>query len=146
MARPFTHPLASCSVAGAMVSGARCTAPDVTSSQGETMKHHSRLLATALALAAVAMFASAAAAGASARPHGVSRAAPVLRMSHPAPAGVRPRTVGTVPLRVPDPGAYAAQKAAANAAVTRTAGRPARGTRVLAPTIVRNWAGQRDTA
>jgi hypothetical protein len=109
------------------------------------MKHHSRLLATALALAAVAVFASAAAAGASARPAGVSRAAPVLRMSHPAPAGVRPRTVGTVPLRVPDPRAYAAQKAAANAAA-RTATGPLPGTSLNAPTIVRNWAGQRDTA
>src|SRR5204862_633080 len=51
-----------------------------------------------------------------------------------------------VPLRVPDPGAYAAQKAAANAAAARLAGRPfpARPS-VLAPTIVRNWAGQRDT-
>jgi hypothetical protein len=110
------------------------------------MKHHSRLLATALALAAVATFASAAAAGASARAHGVSRPAPVLRMSYPAPAGVRPHTVGTVPLRVPDPHAYAAQKAAANAAAAGKAARPVSGTSRKAPTIVRNWAGQRDMA
>jgi hypothetical protein len=110
------------------------------------MKHHSRLLATVLALAAVATFASAATAGASARAHGVSRTAPVLRMSHPAPAGMKPRTVGTVPLRVPDPRAYAAQKAAANAAAARQAARPVSGTSRKAPTIVRSWAGQRDMA
>jgi len=53
--------------------------------------------------------------------------------------------MGRVPLRVPDPRAYAAQKAAANTAA-RLAGRassPARA--ALAPALPRNWAGQRDT-
>jgi hypothetical protein len=103
------------------------------------LKHHSRLLATALALVAKAAFASAAAAGASARPQARARTAPVLRASHPAPAGVTPRPVAAVPLRVPDRRAYPEQKAAANAAAARRAGRrsPARRS-VLAPTIARN--------
>jgi hypothetical protein len=109
------------------------------------LKHHSRLLATALALAATATFASAAAAGASARPQARARPAPVLRASHPAPAGVKPRPAAA-PLRVPDPRAYAGQKAAANAAAARLAGRPSPALpSVLAPTTARNWAGQRDT-
>jgi hypothetical protein len=51
-----------------------------------------------------------------------------------------------VTLRAPDPAVYAAQKAAANAAAARRAGRAARSApAVLAPAVVRNWAGQRDT-
>src|SRR6266702_3791473 len=58
----------------------------------------------------------------------------------------RPRMPMAVPGRVPDAGVYAAQKAAANAAAARRAGRPAQSARaVLAPGVVRNWAGQRDT-
>jgi hypothetical protein len=53
--------------------------------------------------------------------------------------------VGSVPLRVPYPRAYAAQKAAANAAA-RKAARPGSGTSLKAPTVVRNFAGQQDTA
>jgi hypothetical protein len=48
-----------------------------------------------------------------------------------------------VPLRVPSPRAYAVQKAAANAAAARRTPGPAPA--VLAPGLVRNWAGQRDT-
>jgi hypothetical protein len=51
-----------------------------------------------------------------------------------------------VPLRVPDPSAYAAEKAAADAAAARLAGpasAPAAAT--LGPSLPRNWAGQRDT-
>lgn len=71
---------------------------------------------------------------------------PVLRLNHPAPAGVIPRTARAVPLRVPNPAVYATQKAAANAAAARRAGQPApRAPAVLAPALVRNWAGQRDT-
>jgi hypothetical protein len=56
------------------------------------------------------------------------------------------RPVGAVPLRIPDPRAYAAQKAAADAAATRLAARPtASSAAVLAPSFVRNWAGLRDT-
>ena len=110
------------------------------------LKHPSRLLATALALAATATFASAAAAGASARPQASPRTVPVLRASHPVPAGVKPRPAAAVPLRVPDPRVYAAQKAAADAAAARLSGRPSPALpSVLAPAIARNWAGQRDT-
>jgi hypothetical protein len=110
------------------------------------MLKHSRLLATALALAATTTFASAAAVGASTRPPTSARTAPGLRASHPAPAGIRPRPVAAVPLRVPDPHVYAAQKAAADAAAARLAERPSPTLpSVLAPTIARNWAGQRDT-
>jgi hypothetical protein len=71
---------------------------------------------------------------------------PVLRVNHPAPADVIPRTVRAVPLRVPSPAIYAAQKAAANAAAARRTGRPARSApAVLPPAVVRNWAGRRDT-
>ena len=122
----------------------------MTSSLGETMmlKHHTRLLGAALGLAASAVLASAAAAGAGARPQARSGTVPVLQVNRPAPAGVTPRALGAVPLRVPDPAIYAAQKAAANAAAAQRARRrpspPAPAT-VLAPAIVRNWAGQRDT-
>ena len=71
----------------------------------------------------------------------------VLQLNHPAPADVIPHPAQAVPLRVPNPAAYAAQKAAANAAVARRAGHPApRAPALLAPALVRNWAGQRDTA
>ena len=110
------------------------------------VKRHNGLLAAALALAVPAVFASAAAAGAGVRPQAGPWPAPVLRAIHPAPAGVMGRPVGAVPVRVPDPRAYAAQKAAANAAAAGLAARaPAPGAAVLAPGLVRNWAGQRDT-
>jgi hypothetical protein len=110
------------------------------------MLKHRPLLAAALGLAASAVFVSAGAAGASARPLARSGTAPVLRLSRPALAGVTPRAVRAVPLRVPDPGVYAAQKAAANAAAARRAGRPSPPAPAgLAPAILRNWAGQRDT-
>lgn len=50
-------------------------------------------------------------------------------------------------MRVSDPAVYAAQKATANAAAARLAGHrsPSASARVLAPAIVRNLAGQRDT-
>jgi hypothetical protein len=51
-----------------------------------------------------------------------------------------------IPLREPNAAVYAAQKAAADAAAMRRAGRPSPQTPgVLAPGIVRNWAGLRDT-
>jgi hypothetical protein len=69
----------------------------------------------------------------------------MLRLNHPAPAGISPRVVRTAPLRVPDPAAYAAQKAAANAAAARL---PAQASTsagsALAPALLRNWAGQQD--
>jgi hypothetical protein len=110
-------------------------------------KHQSRLLVAALALAVPAALASTTAAGA--RPlAGPPGPTPALQVNHPAPSGVSARPVGVVPVRVPSPGAYAAQKAAANAAATRLAARAsasAPATAVLAPSLVRNWAGQRDT-
>ncbi len=111
------------------------------------MKHRNRLFA-ALALAGSAVLVSAGAAGASTSSPVRHGTVPVLQSSRPAPAGVTPRPVGPVPLRVPSPSVYAAQKAAANSAAARLAGRhslSAPGT-VLAPSAVRNWAGQRDTA
>jgi hypothetical protein len=113
------------------------------------LKHQSRLLVAALALAVPAASASTVAAAAGVRPQpGPTRQLLVLRANGPAPAGVRARPVGAVPVRVPNPSAYAAQKAAANAAAARLAGRalasvPA--TAALGPSLVRNWAGQRDT-
>ena len=74
----------------------------------------------------------------------------MLRLNHPAPAGIRPRTAGAVPLKVPDPAAYAVQKAAAADAAAAAAGRlaerksPSAGA-ALAPALLRNWAGQQDT-
>jgi hypothetical protein len=111
------------------------------------IKHQGRLLVAALALAVPAasgsMVAAAAGAGPSAGPSG---SAPVLRANHPAPPGVTPRPVGAVPVRVPNPSTYAAQKAAANAAAARAATRaPGTATAALAPGLVRNFAGQRDT-
>ena len=110
------------------------------------LKHHTRLLGAALGLAASAVLASVGAAGASAGPQARSGTVPVLQVNRPAPAGVIPRTARAVPLRVPDPAVYAAQKAAANAAAARRVARAARSAAaVLAPAVVRNWAGQRDT-
>ena len=107
-------------------------------------RHQSRLLA-AVALAVPAVFASAAAAGASVgqQTSHWPMPVPVLRAIHLPSAGVKGRPTGAVPLRVPNPRAYAAQKAAANAAAARraSASPPA----VLAPSLARNWAGQRDT-
>jgi hypothetical protein len=111
------------------------------------LKHHTRLLGAALGLATSAVLASAGVAGASAGPQAGSGTAPVLRVNRPAPAGVTPGAVRVAPLRVPEPAVYAAQKAAAGAAAARGAGRPSPSApaTVLAPAIVRNWAGQRDT-
>ena len=107
-------------------------------------RQHTRLLGAALVLAASAVLVSAGAAGASARPQARSGTVPVLRVNRPAPAGVTGPTVRAVPLRVPNPAVYAAQKAAANAAEGRRSPSAPAAT-VLAPAFVRNWAGQRDT-
>ena len=103
-----------------------------------------RLLLAGIAAAAAALSVTQAA-QAGPLPPTVPR--PILRLNHPAPAGATPGAVRAVPLRVPDPAVYAAQKAAANAAATRGAGRPSppASATVLAPAVVRNWAGQRDT-
>ncbi len=108
------------------------------------LKHHNQLCAAALVLAASAVFVSAGPAGASARPQAASRTALVVGLNRPAPAGVTPRPMGVVPLRVPDPAVYAAQKAAASAAEGRPSS-SAPATTGLAPAFLRNWAGQRDT-
>ena len=75
-----------------------------------------RLLLAGIAAAAAAL-SVAQAAQAVPLPPTVPR--PVLRLNHPAPAGVTPRTVRAASLRVPNPAVYAAQKAAANAAAAR---------------------------
>jgi hypothetical protein len=108
------------------------------------LKHHNQRCAAALVLAASAVFVSAGTAGASARPQAASRTALVVGLNRPAPAGVTPRPMGVVPLRVPNPAVYAAQKAAANAAEGRPSS-SAPATTGLAPAFLRNWAGQRDT-
>jgi hypothetical protein len=110
------------------------------------LKHHTRLLVAALALAVPAALASTAAATASARAQaGPPRLTLVPHVNRSAPPGVRGRFAGAVPLRVPDSSAYAAQKAAANAAAGRLpAGAPASSPAVLAPSFVRNWAGLND--
>ena len=78
--------------------------------------------------------------------HAGQRAEVMLRLNHPAPAGIRPRVVGAAPLKVPNPAAYAAQKSAANAAAARLAGRQSPSASApLAPALLRNWAGQQDT-
>ena len=115
------------------------------------LKHQSRLLLAALALAVPAASASTVAAAAGVHPQaGPPGPALVLRANHPAPASARARPVGAVPVRVANPAAYAAQKAAANAAAARLAARasaaaPTAPTVPLAPSLVRNWAGQSDT-
>src|SRR5579859_1687947 len=109
------------------------------------LKHHSRLFAAALALAVPAALASTAAAGA--RPQAGPPGPPLmLQANHAAPPGATGRPVGVVPLRVPDPSSYAAQKEAASAAAARVHARtPTPSAAALAPSLVRNWAGQRDT-
>ncbi len=108
------------------------------------LKHRNRLLAAAFVLAAPAVLALAGAAGAST--HSQARPWPVLQVNHPAPAGAKPRPVGVAPLRVPNPGVYAAQKGAADAAAARRVGQAAPSAPApLAPALLRNWAGVRDT-
>ena len=113
------------------------------------LKHRSRLLVAALALAVPAASASTAAAAAGLHPQvGTPRPALTVQANHLAPVGVRARPVGSVPVRVPSRSAYAAQKAAANAAAARLASRASASAlprAPLAPSLVRNWAGQRDT-
>src|SRR5215472_1580527 len=107
-----------------------------------------RVVACGTALAVTAMLAAvpAGAAWAGAGGRAGHPAELVLRPNHPAPAGIRPRVARPVPLKVPDPAAYAAQKAAANAAAARLAARKSpSASAALAPTLVRNWAEQRDT-
>lgn len=101
---------------------------------------------SALILAALAAAAPSGAATLGGGPQAWLRARFTLQLNHPAPAGLTPRAAGTVPLMVPDPAAYAAEKAAADAAAAGLADRAAApaATR-LAPALLRNWAGQRDT-
>lgn len=110
----------------------------------------SGLLAAAVVLAVPAASVSTAAAEAGTRLQaGPRQAAPVLRASLPAPPGAKPRPAGPVPVRVASPGAYAARKSAANAAAARLNPRasvPATPEATLAPSLVRNWGGQRDRA
>jgi hypothetical protein len=108
------------------------------------LKHRSRLFAAGLALAVSAALVSTAAAAASAQA-GPPRPAPVPLVFHPAPPGAPAKPVRSVPLRVPDPAAYAAQKAAANTAAAHLAAGVSAPAPALTPTAVRNWAGQRDT-
>jgi hypothetical protein len=108
------------------------------------LKHNIRLIAAVAALAVpAALAASAAGASTSGSPRAQVRAHPVLRVSHPVPPGVTPRAPGYHPLRVPDPAAYAAQKRAAARFAARRAPQTSRAP--LAPSALRNWAGQRDT-
>jgi len=112
------------------------------------LKHQSRLLLAALALAVPVASASMVAAAAGIRPQAGPWPTPVPRAIHLPPVGVMGRPVGSVPLRVPNHSAYAAQKAAANVAAARLATRAssaARPTAALAPSFVRNWVGQQDT-
>ena len=102
--------------------------------------------ASALVLAALGAAAPAGAARAGGGPQAWLRTGFALQLNHPAPAGLTPRATGTMPLRVPDPAAYTAEKAAADAAAARLAGRASASADVrLAPALLRNWAGQRDT-
>jgi hypothetical protein len=110
------------------------------------LKHRSRLLLAALALAVPVASASTAAAGV--HPQAGPWPTPVPRAINLPPAGVMGRPVGSVPLRVPDHSAYAAQKAAANVAAARLARKNSASARpavALAPSLVRNWPGQSDT-
>ena len=109
-------------------------------------KRQCQLFVTGMLLAGSAVLVSAGSAGASTHSQPGAAAVPALRLNHPAPAGARPRPVTAVPLRVPDRAAYAAQKAAANAAAARlAAGRSRPSATPLAPSLPRNWAGLRDT-
>src|SRR5258705_7108797 len=78
---------------------------DVTNPKGgiAMLKHQSRLLLAALALAVPAASASTVAAAAGVRPQAGPWPTPVLRAIHLPPAGVKGRPVGSVPLRVPNP-------------------------------------------
>jgi hypothetical protein len=114
------------------------------------LRHRGKLLVAVAALAVPAASMSTAAAATGIRPQaGPPRLVTAVRANVPAPAGVRTRSVGSLPVRVANPSAYAAQKAAANAAASRlnlraSASAPTRAP--LAPSLVRNWAGQRDIA
>src|SRR6266571_4036802 len=116
---------------------------DVTSPRmGIAMhKQQSRLLVAALALAVPAASASTVASAAGARsPAGPPRSAPALQANRPAPPGLRARPAGAVPVRIPNPSAYIAQKAAANAAAARVAARASASappTAALAPSLAR---------
>jgi hypothetical protein len=100
--------------------------------------------ASALVIAALGAAVPAGAARASG-PHTWARTGFVVQLNHPAPAGMTPRAAVTMPLRVPDPAAYAAEKAAADAGAARLAGRaPSLTAARLGPSLLRNWAGQRD--
>lgn len=102
--------------------------------------------ASALVIAALGAAVPAGAAWASGGPHAWARTGFVLQLNRPAPAGMTPRAAGTMPLRVPDPAAYTAEKATADAASARLADRASPPTAAkLAPSFLRNWAGQRDT-
>src|SRR6478752_80801 len=106
------------------------------------LRHHPKLLLAALILMFPAALVSAAAGSASAAPTPTSQPAPV-RQLHQAPDHLTPRPAPARPLRVPNARGYAAEKAAANAAAARRSSISTPST--LAPTLLRNWAGQRDT-
>ena len=112
------------------------------------LRHSSRFLVAAAALAVPAASMWTAAAATSTSPHaGPPRL--TVRANVPAPASVRARPVGSLPVRVANPSAYKARKAAANSAasrVNRRASGPAGTSAPLAPSLVRNFAGQRDTS
>src|SRR5215472_975770 len=102
-------------------------------------------VASAMILAALGAAATTEAAWAGGRPHAMPQKG-LLRVNHLAPAGFTPRAVRAMPLRVPHPAVYAAQKEAANVAAARLAARESRpGAAALAPSLLRKWAGQRDT-
>lgn len=105
------------------------------------------LVATAALAVPAASLSTAAAATGNNSQAGSPRLGTEVRANVPAPAGVRPRSVGSLPVRVANRSAYAAQKASANAAASRANPRTsaARTRPPLAPSLVRNWAGQRDT-
>src|SRR5262245_51660680 len=112
------------------------------------LRNRSRLLVAAAALAVPVASISTAAAATGIRPQaGPPRLVTAVRANVPAPAGVRARSVGSVPVPVANANAYAAQQAAAQAAALRlnrraSASAPTRAP--LAPVLVRNWAGQQD--
>jgi hypothetical protein len=116
---------------------------------GKHLLKSARIIAGASTLALVTLAsvaqAGSAATGAAHSPSWAGAKA-TIQAFHPAPAGVKPRTIGALPLRVPDPAAYAAAKAAANAASTRLAHASGTASDALSPTLPRNWAGLRDTA
>ena len=115
--------------------------------RGKPVLSSARAVAGASALVIAALGAAVPAAAAPAGgPQAWPRAGFALQLNRPAPAGITPRAAGRLPLRVSDPAAYAAEKATADAAAARLAGRaspPAAA--LLGPSLLRNWAGQRDT-